>query len=344
MSKKLNSSNKKFKCSYCEQTSNKKSNIKIHVQRKHKKRMAYNRCDSQCYQNNNIRQNTETMSIDVKNSFQQPLPLFHYDRYYFNKEEEEDEERKRKNERRFRRMLYSNFYAMHYIINNSNYNNQLRSFPLYVTNNRSQLTNQYFTIDANPQMSKPDRKIPYAIKFYKCKECLNEMLFPIYNFKQIASIKEMNYESICQIFHKKYLLAKLGKLLKDCLFYKINTDPCHEKTSLKTITIPNLFIETPIPLIIKETLSMIYNFDDPARWLFELLNVEEFIDIGEIDSDHWIMRAYNSKQGNIIALDKNELKEFFTITNASFVLIKFKRDQILRYMFSWIPLSNNPKI
>ena len=81
--------------------------------------------------NNNIRQNTETMSIDVKNSFQQPLPLFHYDRYYFNKEEEEDEERKRKNERRFRRMLYSNFYAMHYIINNSNYNNQLRSFPLY---------------------------------------------------------------------------------------------------------------------------------------------------------------------------------------------------------------------
>ncbi|MGI9011221.1 MAG: hypothetical protein ACR2F1_08550 [Nitrososphaeraceae archaeon] len=114
--------------------------------------MAYNRCDSQCYQNNNIRQNTETMSIDVKNSFQQPLPLFHYGRYYFNIEEEEDEERKRKNERRFRRMLYSNFYAMQYIINNSNYNNQLRSFPLYITNNRSQLTNQYFTIDANPQM------------------------------------------------------------------------------------------------------------------------------------------------------------------------------------------------
>ena len=52
------------------------------------------------------------------------------------------------------------------------------------------------------------------------------------------------------------------------------------------------------------------------------------------------MRAYNSKQRNNILLDRNELKEFVTLTDASFGLIKFKMDQILRYMFSWIPLTS----
>ena len=79
---------------------------------------------------------------------------------------------------------------------------------------------------------------------------------------------------------------------------------------------------------------------EKARWLFELLTVEKFIDIGEIDSDHWTIRAYTSKQRNNILLDRNELKEFVTLTDASFGLIKFKMDQILRYMFSWIPLTS----
>ena len=79
MFKKLNSSHKKFKCKYCQQTSNKKSNIKIHVQRKHKKQMTSDRYESQYYQYNNKGQNTETMSIDVNNSIQQPSsPVFNY--------------------------------------------------------------------------------------------------------------------------------------------------------------------------------------------------------------------------------------------------------------------------
>jgi hypothetical protein len=97
----MNSSNKKFKCPHCEQTSNKKSNIKIHIQRKHK--MVYDKYGSQIYQKD-LSQNTESMPTDVKNSFQHPSPLFYYSQfnplneyYYFNiKEEEEEEEEKDK--------------------------------------------------------------------------------------------------------------------------------------------------------------------------------------------------------------------------------------------------------
>ena len=287
----MNSSNKKFKCPHCEQTSNKKSNIKIHIQRKHK--IVYDKYGSQIYQKD-LSQNTESMPTDVKNSFQHPSPLFYYSQfnplneyYYFNikEEEEEEEERKRQNERRYRNMLfflYSKFCARQYKINNNNYyNNQPRSFPLYIISNSKQQTtipNQFSTINSNLQTSNPASKILYALKFYKCKGCLNEMLFPIYNFKEIASIKKINYESFCLLFHKIYSLANLGKFFKNCFLYNIKTNPAFENTPLKTITIPNLFIETPFPLVILDSLSKIYDLDDPRRWLFELLTVDKFIE------------------------------------------------------------------
>jgi hypothetical protein len=140
--------------------------------------------------------------------------------------------------------------------------------------------------------------------------------FFLYNFKEIASIKDFNYQNFCQLFHKIYPLSYLGNLLKNCFLYNIKTNPSYEHTPLKTITIPNLFIETPIPLIIMKTLSKIYDLDDPIRWLFELLTVDRLIEVGDIHSDHWAIRAYNSKQGNSIVLDRNELKEFITITDA----------------------------
>lgn len=354
MIKKVNFSKKKFRCPHCEQTSNKKYNIKVHVQRKHKKEMEYDKSDSQVYQNKILSQNTETMPIDRKNSFQQPSsllyrgPFNHWDEYfYFEKEkEEEEEERKRKNDRRYRNMLFlcSKVLGMQYNLNNNNCYNNLPRFPLDITSTIKQQTtmpNQPCTINSNPQKSNPAGKLPYGIKFYKCKGCLNEMIFPIFNFKEIASIKEFNYEGFCQLFHKIYPLANLGKLLINNLLDSIKTNSSWDNTVLKTITIPNLFIETPIPLIIRKSLSKIYDLDDPIRWLFELLTVDGFIEVGEICSDHWAIRAYNSKQGNSIVLDRNELKEFVTITDASFGLIKFKIDNISRYMFSWIPLSSS---
>ena len=81
----------------------------------------------------------------------------------------------------------------------------------------------------------------------------------------------------------------------------------------------------------------------PNMTAAKLLTVDKFIEVGEIGSDHWANRAYNSKQGNNIVLDRNELKEFVTITDASFGLIEFKIDHVSKYMFSWIPLAKNHK-
>jgi hypothetical protein len=315
--------------------------------------MVYDKYGSQIYQKI-LSQNTESMPIDIKNSFQQQSSLLYYSQinpsneYYYKIKEEEEEERGRKNKRRYRNMLFlcSKFCTGQYNINNNNcYNNQPRPFPLYITSNSIQQTAipyQYSTINSNLQTSNSTSNIPYAFKFYKCRGCFNEMLFPIYNFKDIATIKKFNYESFCQLFHKIYSLANLGKLLNYLLEY-IKIKAARENTTLKTITIPNLFIKTPIPLIIIESLSKIYDFNDPIRWLFELLTVDKFIKVGEIGSDHWANRAYNSKQGNNIGLDRNELKEFVTITDASFGLIEFKIDHVSKYMFSWIPLAKNHK-
>jgi hypothetical protein len=76
--------------------------------------MEYDKSDSQVYQNKILSQNTETMPINRKNSFQQPSSLLYrgpfkpWDEYfYFEKEkEEEEEERKRKNDRRYHFLKY----------------------------------------------------------------------------------------------------------------------------------------------------------------------------------------------------------------------------------------------
>lgn len=93
--KKVNFSNKKFRSPHCEHTSNKKYNIKIHIQRIHKKQMEYDKYDSQVYQNKILSQNNETMPIDTKNSFQQPSSLLYrapfnpWDEYYYFEKEKE---------------------------------------------------------------------------------------------------------------------------------------------------------------------------------------------------------------------------------------------------------------
>ena len=77
--------------------------------------MVYDKYGSQPYQKI-LSQNTESMPIDVKNSFQRPSSLFYYSQinpsneyYYFKikEEEEEEEERRRKNERRYRKYAFS---------------------------------------------------------------------------------------------------------------------------------------------------------------------------------------------------------------------------------------------
>jgi hypothetical protein len=106
--------------------------------------------------------------------------------YYFKiKKDEEDEERKEK-------MKEDTKIGFFCIINFVTIINQ-GLFQYIISNSKQQTTipNQFSTINSNLQTSNSAGKIPYAIKFYKCKGCLSEMIFPIYNFKDIASIKKI---------------------------------------------------------------------------------------------------------------------------------------------------------
>lgn len=67
----------------------------------------------------------------------------------------------------------------------------------------------------------------------------------------------------------------------------------------------------------------------PFRWLFELVENEGFVYVGEItSSDHWIKRAYcNSTEEKVSISGKEELKQFTSITEGIFGLIKFRIDK-----------------
>ena len=65
------------------------------------------------------------------------------------------------------------------------------------------------------------------------------------------------------------------------------------------------------------------------RWLFELVENEGFVDLGEVSSQHWIKRAYDrySAEEKDTKLEKEELKQFISITEGTFGLIKFRIDK-----------------
>jgi hypothetical protein len=85
---------------------------------------------------------------------------------------------------------------------------------------------------------------------------------------------------------------------------------------------------------------------DPSRWLFELVENEGFIDLGEISSEHWIKRAYDhsSTEEKVTKLEKEELKQFISIIEGTFGLIKFRIDKKTIYTFSYLPLDNEKTI
>ena len=81
---------------------------------------------------------------------------------------------------------------------------------------------------------------------------------------------------------------------------------------------------------------------DPYRWLIELVENEGFVDLGEISYDHWIKRAYDctSTEEKATILEKEELKQFISVTEGTFGLIKFRIDKKTIYTFCYLPFDN----
>jgi hypothetical protein len=117
-----------------------------------------------------------------------------------------------------------------------------------------------------------------------------------------------------------------------------------DKLLLKMIVFSDDLIENALSLkILIDLMDNIGTEKDQDRWLIELVENEGFIDLGEIkSSEHWIKRAYNcpSTQEKVSKLEKEELKQFISITEGTFGLIKFRIDKKTIYTFCYLPLDN----
>ncbi|HJT83340.1 MAG TPA: hypothetical protein VJ697_02565 [Nitrososphaeraceae archaeon] len=200
--------------------------------------------------------------------------------------------------------------------------------------------------------------MPKAYKIFKCNKCFRHTFESFFNFQEIDSSNKFGHscyfyqqqqqrQQLQQNHYKdnysQIQISKLQELLLSVIDYRLKSE---NKLLLKMIVFPDYLIENALLLKIlislMDLMDIIETEKDPLRWLFELVENDGFVDLGEIGSGHWIQRAYDSYSTNEKAtiLKKEELKQFITITKGTFGLIKFRKDKKIIYTFCYLPLDN----
>jgi hypothetical protein len=317
-------SDKKYKCPYCSQTSSRKYNIHIHTQRKHQRTLVRHLTQrTNPYFSDNIKELNQFL-YDLNSAIEQPSSFssstFCYPDYNDNKEDEKE----RQSRRRFDNTTLK--YIQKIVIPRLNSAN-------FQFNNFASMLNIYPPIDP--------KKMPKAHKINKCDKCHTQTLEAFFDYQDIHPVNEFKHNCFNQ---QKYesnndpnlLTLNLQQTLLSVIEYRLGP----EKIILKMSILPNRFIENSTCMEI--TKFIIYKLKDqdyPYKWIFKLLENERFIDLGEINADHWARRACDSNPENVTILEKEELKQFINIMEGTFGLITFKINKKPVYSFIYIPLS-----
>jgi hypothetical protein len=319
----VGNSDKKYKCPYCSQTSSRKYNIDIHRQRKHQQALAKHlNQPSGPYFSNNF-QELNQFSYDLNSSMEQPSSFSSsaicYPSDNYNSEDEK--------ERRSRRKFYSTTlkYIQNIVIP------QLNSANFQFTNFASTV-NKYPPIDP--------KKMSKAYKICKCDKCHSQTFESFFDYQDIYPANEFNHYCFDQQKYEgnndpKILTLKLQQTLLSVIDYRLGS----ENILLKMSVFPNNCIENSFCMKITKFIISINEQDYPYKWILKLLKNERFVDLGEINADHWARRVYDSNPENVTILGKEELKQFINITGGTFGLITFKINNKSIYSFSYIPLS-----
>lgn len=351
-------SDKVYKCPYCPQTSTRKYNINIHIQRKHRDpRINYSNQSTVFNELPNLKIVEKTVnnwngSIEQRSTsaflLSSGFPFYPNISYYYNKVKDEEEKERRESDRRFHKTLVE--YISKIVIPSlklqyiqSNYNENIGYIPLFID----------------------PKNMPIAHKIYKCHKCCMQSLRPFFDFHEIYPANKFihccDYSNQQQQQQKQYTdnndfqikISKFQEILLSVINYRLKS----QSTLLKMIFFPYDLIENALSLrLMIFLMDIIGNKEEehPLRWLFELLENESFVDLGEIkSSQHWARRAYDndndsdgsyySAEGKYITkLDKEELKEFTSMTEGTFGLIKFKIDNNNKtiYSFSYLLLDH----
>ena len=312
-------SDKKYKCPYCSQTSRRRYNINIHTQRKHHPALAKHlNQPSDPYFSYNFKE-LDQFSYDLNSSMEQPSSFSSSANCYPNNNYNAEDEKERRLRRRF------DSTTLKYI--------QKIVIP--------QLNSANFQFNNYKYLPIAPKKMPKAHKIYKCDKCHTQTLEAFFDYQNIHPVNEFNHYCFNQQKYEgnndpKILTLKLQQTLLSVIDYRLGS----ENILLKMSILPNGFIENSICMeITKYIIDILNEKDYPYKWIFKLLENERFVDLGEINADHWARRACDSNPENVTILEKEELKQFINIMEGTFGLITFKINKKPVYSLSYIPLS-----
>ena len=338
---------KEYKCPYCFQTSSRKYNINIHIQRKHHHPYPQINNTNQSPTFNeppNFIDFEKSLPSNWDRSMEQPSssPFFipptfpFYPNSFFYDVKVKDDENERESRRRFNKTLWE--YMKKIVIPSLKFQNTQFNYSESIHN---------IPIFTDP------KNWPKAHKIYKCHKCFMQTLKPFFDFQEIHPANKFihfcyaNQEQ--QQKHKDNNNPQIKTLnLQEILLSVIDSRLKLENKLLKMIVFPDTIVKNALSLkILTFLMDLVGNEEDyPLRWLFELLENEGFVDLGEINSQHWAKRAYDDcylEEKYITKLEKEELKEFVNMTEGTFGLIKFKiNNNKTIYTFSYL-LPDNEK-
>jgi hypothetical protein len=290
---------------------------------------------------------------------QQPFPSIFLDNYYyFEFLEHQKKQEKRARERKFYQMI-NQLMCYLAILNNNNsrnnnninipipyspfsfYNNSISSGPLHFSFIPNFNTiNKYFDINS----SIDPKNMPIGHKIHQCKICTSKILLPIFDFEDIISLEKFEHNCIdnSSKYYKEVKNDKIyscdGGGIYDSLESIIKSRLNSEKILLEIFLIPDVIIQNPSSFLMLKIIQDIFDLRIISEWIFKFLNIKRYIDLGEINLDHWAYHAYNSQNG--IRLEKEELQSVVRTLNATFGLITFEINNSRKFMFCFIPLTN----
>ena len=352
-------SDKEYKCPYCFQTSSRKYNINIHIQRKHHHPYPQinNTNQSPTFNEpNNFIDFEKSSPYNWDRSMEQPsssaffIPptfTFYPNSFFYDAKVKDDDKIERESRRRFEKTLWE--YMQKIVIPSLKWQN-------------TQFNYTERTIRNIPIFIDP-KNMPKAHKIYKCHKCFMKTLKPFFEFQEIHPTNKFIHNCYAnqqqqQQKHKDNNNDPQIKTLKlqEILLSVIDCRLKSENKILKMIVFPQHLIENSLSLkVLIFLMDIVGNEEDyyQFRWLLELLENEGFVDLGEISSQHWLKRAYDNDDGNnsaeeenVTKLEKEELKQFISMTEGTFGLIKFKIDDNNKtiYTFSYLPIDNEKTI
>ncbi len=267
--------------------------------------------------------------------FSSPIFPFHPASFFYETKERYEKNQRRESERRYNKTVLE--YLQKIVI---------PSLMLPHTQFNYTGRMSYIPIFTDP------KNMPKAHKIYKCHKCFIPTLKPFFDFQEIHSANKFIHSCYWnqqqqQKYHKnndsQIKTLKLQEILLSVIDHRLKS----KIKLLKMIVFPDSLIENALSLeLLIFLMDIIGTENDQFRWLFELVENEGYVDLGEVSSHHWIKRAYDrySAEEKVTKLEKEELKHFISITEGTFGLIKFRIDKKTIYTFSYLPFDNEKTI